>query len=148
MLSIICNANLNDDDLFRKSKSYASLADEDHSKCILENNSSLFDGLIVEMISLGGETEPSVRLERLKKYINDSVNQENRFDYLALGISCLQMFARTNWLGPVPAELLDLPSVIQQQYKAQPSDSQILSLVKFFPSQSKVIRVIRELWND
>lgn len=142
MLSIICNANLNDEDLFRKSKSYAALADEDHAKSILDNNSSLFDGLITEMISVcAGEsdTEPIVRLERLKKYINDSINQENRFDYLALGISSLQMFARTNWLGPVPAELLDLPQVIQQQYKAQPSDSQILSLVKFFPSQNKVI---------
>lgn len=142
MLSIICNANLNDQDVFCDSKSYRRLAADDYVKTIVDN-SDLFDGLIAEMTRVFGVTtttkkETDVRLESLKKYLVDQVKSENRLDYLALGISCLQLFARMNWLGPVPAEHLNLPAAIQQQYKTERSHSEVLSLVKYFPLESKV----------
>lgn len=144
MLSILCNTNLNDlNDPFRQVKSYECLADDEHTKLVLEN-ADLFDGLIAEFMSNNANQQR--RIDDFKKYLNDQIiisstdesSRQQRLDCVALAISCLQLFARANWLGPVPVDQLNLPAVIQQQYKTPESDNRVMSLVKFFPLQSKV----------
>lgn len=138
MLSILCNTNLGEEDCFRSSvKSYSNLAEEAHVKN-LNDNKDLFSGIVSELISVLKETtDASLTFDRVKKTIGD----ENKLDYVSVAISCLQLFAQVNWLGPVPIDLLDLPPALQQN-KDLSLDNHVFNLVDYFPLKSQVIKTI------
>lgn len=144
MLSILCNVNLGEEDGFRSSlKSYECLAKEDHVKNLSEINKSVFNELIGEVVNVFKETaEAKSRLERLKKTIISSLSSssesDRRIEYVSLAVSCLQSFAQVNWLGPVPRDLLNLPSAIHNKHESHTSDNSVFNLVDHFALHSQV----------
>lgn len=141
MLSILCNLNLGEDDTLRQS--YPNLADANHTKNV-QDNKVLYNKFIAEAIRIFVDvTEPSSRrVEQLKKIVLDV---DNRLDCVSLAISCLQLFAQVNWLGPVPVDLLNLPSLIQRQHKPESLENFVFNLTDYFPLRSKVYLLDREV---
>ena len=116
MLSIICEVEFKEEETneFRRSKSYSNLVANKHLETI--DSSAFFKDFIQNLKSnsqLTAETthEP---LEALTlNYIKD--NQENSHELVCLAVSCLQSFAQANWLGPLPAQISNLPLALQQE---------------------------------
>ena len=131
MLSILCEVDFKEDINY---KSYLKLKNNDHIGNLNEND---FYQLFIEHL----KSTSLDSIDSIKKFVSDYIlanknqNDEAIFNLVSLAISCVQLFAQANWLGPLPLQINpNLPKAVLESQLANENklNRKIFYLSDFF----------------
>ena len=113
MLSIICGVDFKESsDKFSKTKSFRNLINAKYEESLASSSH------LKEIASLLNQ-DSSEPYEAVKNYLSQVIEkctEDDQFNELVeLGISCLQLFLQTNWLGPLQDYMKDFAKADQDQ---------------------------------
>lgn len=147
MISIICGIRFDDAsnkiDNFSGSKYFENLLNNDHLENICEH-SSLFNGFIsyLKELNLQDDDDDKSTFELLKDFLKDAIkNSDDTNELVSLAISCLQAFVKINWLGPIPIEMANIPSLLRKDLPKEISiNDRAFNLREHFKDDKKVFQ--------
>lgn len=142
MLSLICSVNFDPGQLtagdreFAKSlNSYTNLAEDRHLDN-LRDHKPIWNAFLTGLKSAGDSAEENcLKLDKLKASLGPASPE-----LVSMAVSCLQLFVQVNWLGPLPNEILNLPSLIAERQAAseQTLHDEVFNLSEHFTPRSQV----------
>ena len=143
MISLLCGVRFDDTnkiDDFSQTKSFENLLNNDHLENIC-GHSHLFNGFIDFLKDLNLQDEEKSTIALVKTFVLDSIKNNNHDsnELVSLAISCLQAFVKINWLGPLPIEMANIPSILRKDLpKDVSANDRVFNLREHFQDDKKV----------
>ena len=145
MLSVICNVDFNEkSDSFQSHNSFNELLNHNHLQNVI--SCEFYARFVENLIKIfSKESNETCRIESLSVLIESSLEEQEitRFDLTSLAISCLQLFAHINWLGPNTSSKPNIPnSLLDENTIKSNLNYRVFCLVDYFQFYSQV-RVLK-----